>query len=335
MITRIFKLSVPIFIAIFFSACSTQGVQQTTTTIELGSEIDISTLFSCKENFSIHQSSDENFDTTNIGTYDVLFTITNPKGNTTDNTFQFTIVDTISPELQVDKDNITIIFGTTFDINDYAKATDNSDDINITYSPEIDTRTIGDFEILVTATDFSENATSKTIYLNIIERENLSFRNTIWGDSLEFIKNIETAEFIEDIPPFTVYSGVTIAGKDAEVFYTTDPDYGLYIGMYNFTKTYVTGASYIQDFYTLKEAMIDVYGEPDEIYEPYILSSFAHYFDDYGQALTSGYVEYIDRWEIEETNTRITLVLGTDNYVTYLQLVYGDTHFTPDNTSGL
>ena len=326
-------LAVSAGIVLAFSAC-TPKVSQNTSEIELGSSVNLADFITTDENTTAFLSDDNDFNMNKTGSFTAKFDVTDKNGKVTNQTFTFKVVDTTPPDLEV-SDTILVPMGVDFDINSYAKASDISENVNITVSPRVDTSKEGEYAVTVTAKDASGNETKKDVAVTVAKRENTAFRNACWGDDEATIRSLESAPFTLKDGDAIGCSNQEISGLDANIWYFIDSEYGLYCGSYQFTSRHSNANRYISDFKTIKENMVKVYGEPASTEEPCIIDSGYYYCDDEGQALSIDYSYYLTTWEIPETNTEISLELYTDNYQIVLGVWYTDTRYEADNTGGL
>lgn len=163
------------------------------------------------------------------------------------------------------------------------------------------------------------------------KQSNEGFRSSPWGASISTIKGNETATLVNESGTGALYKG-TVSGLNAYISYQVDVTYGLYRGGYVFQEEHSNGHTYISDYQTLKDAVIQTYGAPtsDQIVK---LSTLADYADA-GQAIEQGYVEYLSEWVTD--NSRIVLNMSSDNYKISTVLAYESLSFTPPlNADGI
>ncbi|MDC0552063.1 DUF5011 domain-containing protein, partial [Flavobacteriaceae bacterium] len=106
----------------------------------------------------------------NIGSYTLAYTATDSSGNTTTATRTVNVVDTTAPVITLNGDNpMTIEVGTTF-TDEGATATDNYDaEISVSVTGTVDNNTVGDYTLTYTAIDSSDNITSVTRTVNVVD----------------------------------------------------------------------------------------------------------------------------------------------------------------------
>lgn len=167
------------------------------------------------------------------------------------------------------------------------------------------------------------------------EESESSFRNSSWGDSKDTIKNNESnLELTEDDDLGLTYNGEKLVDLEVLTSYYIDKDYGLYRGLYYVTEEHLNENSYVDDYYTLQEALTKKYGK---VYDEQMLWMDDSYKDDpnnYGIAVVTGNLLFSTKWEID--NTEIILALQGDNYSPQLIIGYTDLNYVfEDDLSGL
>ncbi len=115
-----------------------------------------------------------NVDMNTVGTFNVIYTVTDSQNNTNTKTITVNIVDTTKPVL-IGEDTFTY----EVDSNDpdwlsLISVTDNyDDDITLTLSnidlSNVDMNTVGTFNVIYTVTDSQNNTNTKTITVNIVD----------------------------------------------------------------------------------------------------------------------------------------------------------------------
>lgn len=163
------------------------------------------------------------------------------------------------------------------------------------------------------------------------ERKNTTFRNTIWGDSLETVQKYETEDgFVVDENMYGVYTRVS--GKDVELAYMFEND-KLVEAIYNFDIDGYKGRMAIGQYYSLQEELCKIYGEPyhDEII-PLTSQALIDHADEYTR-IELGYVAYMTEWKTDKTH--ISLLLGNNNYKMFLSIQYLDINHEPDSDGNL
>lgn len=182
--------------------------------------------------------------------------------------------------------------------------------------------------------DLEENQETKPIIEeeDIEERENTTFRNSIWGDSMETVKKYENAKLAEQDSDTLLYTD-TLLGMSVNVLYYFDND-KLFETGYIIDENYSNGGQYLQSYNNLKKSLTEIYGEPATSepikYETDDLIELA----GESKALEYGYIAYMTSWNTDKT--LIKLALFYQNYVPTYGIVYTDTSYEKDlSNSGL
>lgn len=165
-----------------------------------------------------------------------------------------------------------------------------------------------------------------------LDRENCDFRNAKWGDSMKTVK-----EYTYDLT-FTEESNVglmaetVVCSYNAYVVYQFD-DNELYGGVYLFNIGSTKGGRYIAAYNTVKDALIEKYGNPfEDVIAPMTNQDLINVAGD-ATALELGYVAYVTRWETGNSN--IALSMFDQNYEIMFTLVYTDKTYEPTTNNGL
>jgi len=183
----------------------------------------------------------------------------------------------------------------------------------------------------------SESSRSSSSSVYELPREN-TFRNGVWGDSLETVQKYETAndfEFINMDDGTVSYGGYTIVNgrTNTGVVYRFKNN-KLFQGGYVFDTTGVRGGSVINEYYSLQEDLSTLYGKPSKAeIVPLVEQRLIDYAGP-SDALKFGYVGYISEWTTDDT--AIGMVLSSKNYTFSLIINYIDINYQEDLTkSGL
>jgi hypothetical protein len=114
---------------------------------------------------------DGEVDTSLVGSYKLTFTATDSSGNSSSATRMVNVVDTIPPVISLTGDTeVTVELGEVY-VDAGATAIDNADgDISVIVDGEVNTSTIGSYQLTYTATDSSGNSSSVTRAVTIIEK---------------------------------------------------------------------------------------------------------------------------------------------------------------------
>lgn len=190
--------------------------------------------------------------------------------------------------------------------------------------------TVQEEETTVEETVVNEESTEDVL----VERENTTFRNAIWGDDMETVKKYETEIALEE-GENSLIGQTTIVGLESDIVYYFDSQGKLYQGIYGIkTKEGVGEGVYISDYNNLKNKLTELYGEPvsDEII-PLTDQSQIDYTGE-ENSLKFGYTAYKTIWNTE--TTEILLGMQSQNYQVYTMLAYTDINYEEDlSESGL
>lgn len=167
-------------------------------------------------------------------------------------------------------------------------------------------------------------------------RESTTFRNTIWGDSIDIVKENETDELVseENINNKTVLTYKSfLLGNELYVSYIFDED-KLYQCIYSDIIATLSSEQYIQTYNSWQKSLIELYGEPS-------LNKIMKYKPDYmieawgeGTSLNLGQTAYISEWELQSTKIQLGLMKQNDKI--NLGIVYTDINYKEDlSKSGL
>lgn len=180
------------------------------------------------------------------------------------------------------------------------------------------------------STSASISAVSSAVAEEVESREG-DFRAGFWGDTMETIKQYETATLSEEGEHSLSYS-TTVAGFDAYASYLFE-DNKLYGGMYMLLVSHPAAGSYINDYNNLKESLKVVYGEP-ELDKIIPLSSSADYLED-DLALELGYSQYLTGWTTDTTEIT-SAMYSEDGQGINIFISYRDINYESEpNTEGL
>lgn len=169
-------------------------------------------------------------------------------------------------------------------------------------------------------------------------RENNDFRGAQWGDDPYTVLKYDPdgVIFVDDnLTPHNIFiSNIFVAGLPAVVNYYFAEDFGLYEGVYQFTKENYSRIDYISDYNRVKEALTETYGEPEED-KINRLSWLANYCSSEDQALAMGYISYLTSWSTETTEIYLGMkATDSRNILTLIDYIAKDYGY-PINTDGL
>ena len=147
---------------------------------------------------------------------------------------------------------------------------------------------------------------------NESDDKKFDFRKTKWGVSIEKVKSAETGTLIPELndPNMLGFTG-TVGGLETLIGYYFVNN-KLWKGAYIFSETHSNRNLFIEDYGTIKNNLIEKYGEP--IIDNINWSNYL-YSDDpsqFGFAISLGHLSLNCSWEIGDT--KIQMVLNGDNY---------------------
>lgn len=327
------KIIIPIVIAIIlfilafvyfkFMWRGTFEITQSNDTIELGSYVNLVNYleYNPEKIIEVNIVSDDNYSSSKLGDYTVVFSVKNDRGKVEEITYDFHVVDTVAPKITISKDTIYIPKGGSFEPKSYVTAQD-KDEYTIDIAGTYDINAEGTYDINVTAKDKSGNVSeTKSMKLIVENRDDCVVRNVKFGDSAEVIKRYETGTFFAeeketDGSNYIVYTDV-VEGEDADIYYTLNKNDELYSIMYAFHNNHTDYSLYINAFNKISEKLEVKYGEANA---EKAKGSLYSYSDSEGDALMLGQVKYRNTWETDDMS--IVLYLGNDNYEVSFALLF-------------
>ncbi len=321
--------------ASFLSVCTvscgkgTFNVTQDKNTIELGDKIDVVKLlnYNPEEISEVTALNAEDLDTDKIGDYSVRFQVRNAKGNTQEMPFDFSVVDTQAPSLNVPSKEIYVPLGTEFNINDYATSSDKSGTEKIEMSGKVDLGVEGTYDLEIYAVDDSGNQSEKeTITVTVEDRRDCDIRNAKFGDNKETVKRYETLDCINESDKDLSYL-TALAGEDAVLSYFFNDSDELYMMGYVITEKHTDYNLYISKYDEIKGDLTQKYGNPDK--DEKNKGLLYNYCDDEAQALQLGYVTYYSTWDLE--NYKVEFGLRSDNFDVTFIIKYTSNKIKQDN----
>lgn len=302
---------------------------QTNSTLEVGEDYDLSKCVKLQDGFT-YEITEDGININELGSYPVTFTISDAKGHTAEEIFQFEVVDTESPKFKGET-NITINAGDDFNLLDYVSAIDNYDgDISnlIEYDKSsFDPKVSGHYDIVLSVDDSSGNTASKTISLdinrNFPSEDNTIIRGMCWGDDVDTIIEKEGTEpysnnYIDDdtaVYRMLYYPDIPVAGYDADLFYNVYDNCGLNDMWYWFTHPEIPNSRIFSQYNNIYEALVAKYGGPDESHRENAEPAL-----DLADSLWLGYLNYSDIWYFDVVT--ITLNVFYYDVTTIIEVSY-------------
>lgn len=174
-------------LCMLLTGCSSKefepNVKQSTEVLELDQEVDPLTLLVDVEEAGLtFEVVESNLDTKTPGDYSITYKISSGR-KSTEKTFEFKVKDNDAPTIEVD-DTINILYGGSFILKDYAKATDERDgDVSdsLHFTGSINTYSVGSYKITILANDQFGNEASKEVTVNVNADEKNTYKETICG----------------------------------------------------------------------------------------------------------------------------------------------------------
>ena len=233
---RIYFLVFILLILLFGCEESTKfspNIKQVTHTIEVNTQYDALSFIRdlSNDDYTI-EVIDNPIDISKVGNYNVTFRISDNNDNSMDLTYLIAVVDKTKPIIQLIAD-ITTTVNREFNINNFVQVTDNCD-TNLTNQLEVigeyDITKAGEYQIQLQVTDSSNNTTTKTVTVYVLEDEQTNNSS----NSLAGIYKVHYTEE-DELNPYLVLSN--------------DETYSLVInycvGLRTFTGTYTVNGNHI------------------------------------------------------------------------------------------
>lgn len=113
---------------------------------------------------------DNELDTSVLGCQAINLSVSDNSGNTTSETIEFNIVDSIAPTIELESDEITLDYGKEFLYQDYITISDNFDeevDLEVTLDKDIDPVSDETQIVTLTVTDTSGNETDVELTIEV------------------------------------------------------------------------------------------------------------------------------------------------------------------------
>ncbi|MDD2729514.1 hypothetical protein [Malikia sp.] len=153
---------------------------------------------------------------------------------------------------------------------------------------------------------------------NTLQHQKESFRAFSWGDSIDKVKASEAEELIHESDDTLIYKTI-VANFDCFAIYTFIKN-KLVMGRYSFQESHTNAQSYLHDYWTIKNLLIEKYGDPKETLEFWNNNLYKEDLDEWGMAVSCGHVVFFEIWDVSDTH--IELHLHGDNYESKLSLMY-------------
>ncbi len=117
--------------------------------------------------------ADKELNTSALGTQTITLKATDTSGNETEKTVEFAVADTEAPVINLTNgENVTINYGSTFDLNQYVQVTDNFDTVSPVVEGSVDTKKDDGVQTLtITAKDNSGNESKAQLNVTVKDTE--------------------------------------------------------------------------------------------------------------------------------------------------------------------
>ncbi|MGE0622116.1 MAG: hypothetical protein AB7I04_00840 [Pseudomonadales bacterium] len=151
-----------------------------------------------------------------------------------------------------------------------------------------------------------------TVGLNAPSLLAADFRSVDWGASESEVRAAhENAEPDAKSEGIIAYKG-RLGELDVLVMYMFDDSGRLTAGGYSSTEQYVNKNNHIDDYEALNGLLRDKYTQSKPFRINWINDLYKDDYSNWGTAISAGYLQYW--WEFESDRTRITHVLGGENF---------------------
>lgn len=138
------------------------NVKQVKKTIEVGSILDLTDVFECKDGVSISIKDASSIDTSSVGNYTITLLIDNGK-KVSEKQYDIEVIDTTPPEISAS--DITVLVGADFIPEEYIAVSDNSNmdvDLNVDVN-NVNTSEEGEYSLKIRATDSYGNSSEQSV----------------------------------------------------------------------------------------------------------------------------------------------------------------------------
>lgn len=295
-------------------------ITQVKSTVELGMEEDYNSYFTYNKEDIINLSvvDIKNFDINTVGSYEIIYAVTNNRNNTKNMSFPLEVIDTTAPQISLMADEVYIAKGNSFILEEYVEVEEKSDNFSIKSIGDYALDVADTYTIDVYAEDASGNISEKKRFTLIVEnRDNCDFRNVKYGDNRETVRRYETeGEFVEESERYLAYN-ILYDRYDAIVLYTFNLNDELKSIVISIKESHTDYSAYISEYNDIQGKLKQKYGKPKE--ELVNKGSLYRYCASQGEALMLGQVEMLSRWDLEKEI--IFTYLGKDNTI-YLMIAY-------------
>ena len=151
-----------------------------------------------------------------------------------------------------------------------------------------------------------------------------AFRQTTWGMSKDEVKNSEKLKLISGGPNRLLYRGIVYSMVTLVVYKFSKGK--LSSGTYIFEEEHSNKNDYIDYYAKVKSSLVQMYDTPKEDRTDWKKDTFRNSPQNWGTAISVGFLEYLTYWETNKT--KILLSLSGENYeikffLSYRSIEYG------------
>ena len=144
--------------------------------VNLNGSSDIKTYIKAVDNVdgdvSEFMETDRTLDTSKKGVQAIVVTASDEAGNKSSKKFYFNVSDIAAPKITLKSGNkVTVNYGSSFDINDYVKVSDNTDHFTLNVDGDVNTKKEDEYKLNITATDNSGNKSQETLTVEVKDIE--------------------------------------------------------------------------------------------------------------------------------------------------------------------
>lgn len=149
--------------------------------------------------------------------------------------------------------------------------------------------------------------------VSVAQTATTDFRGVLWGSSPSQVQANEKARQIpinekEKSPDDVLLYEDQLAGHDVNIYYQFNDNDKLINGTYFFRKNYTDPQLFLEDYKEFKELLSTKYGKPKMDEEEWSSNTVPFDKDDWGQAISDGYLDLIAYWSTDRTLIKISLV---------------------------
>lgn len=157
-------ISILVFLALLVGIIYLLTIKKQTYDIEVNGSYNIISALGLRETDKIEIIKDD-VNINKLGTYNLQVKINNKEKK-----YKINVVDTTPPKINANDINLSL--GDNFNVNDYVDVTDNYDESieKKIISNNVNVNKIGTYNVILSATDSSNNTNNKTIKVNVLDK---------------------------------------------------------------------------------------------------------------------------------------------------------------------